>query len=139
MDNGKQTEFERETLSCKIKDHLWETNITDKWNINKVPNGGYLLAIAARILKEELPHKDPLTITGHYLHRTEHGSIDCHTEVLNTGKTFSTGVVKFMQKGVERIHFTATYTDFSLHRGPSHYEKKAPELPSPDECLLDDR
>jgi acyl-CoA thioesterase len=135
MDEKPVTDFERETLSLKKSDDLWEANITNNWSINKIPNGGYLIAIAARILKEKLPHKDPLTITGHYVHRTEHGPIDCHTEILNTGKNFSTGLVKFIQNGIERIHFTATYTDFSKHTGISHYEGEAPELPPPDDCV----
>lgn len=135
MGESKLTEFERETASQKQAPHLWEAKITDNWNINNVPNGGYLLAIAARILKEELPQKDPLTITGHYLHRAEHGAIDCQTEILHTGKNFSTGMVKFMQDGMERIHFTSTFTDFSKHGGPSHFEEDAPELPPPEDCL----
>ncbi len=135
MNKKRLADFKKEIISQKKSEHLWETQITDNWNINKVPNGGYLIAIAARILKEELPHKEPLTITGHYLHRVEHGSIDCHTEILHTGKNFSTGIVKFMQNGVERIHFTATLTDFSEHNGPSHSEGEAPELPPPESCI----
>ncbi len=134
MNGNIVTEFEKETTSNKKSDHLWEVNITDNWNINNVPNGGYLITIAARILKEELPHKDPLTITGHYLHRAEKGPIDCHVEILNTGKNFSTAMVKFMQNELERIHFTATFTDFAKHSGPSHHEGQAPDLPPPDTC-----
>ena len=130
-----QSRFEKEISSRKTGDRLWEANITDNWNINKIPNGGYLLAIAGRIFKEALPHKDPLTITGHYLSRSDHGIISCRSELLHAGRNFSTGEVRFMQSGVEKIHFTAIYTDFNRAEGLTHYETEAPELPPPSECV----
>jgi len=75
--------FLRDTAVTKIDENTWKAELTDSWNIGGVANGGYSMATAARALSEALEHKDPLSITGHYLSRVEPGKAELEIEKLN--------------------------------------------------------
>lgn len=57
--------FNQDTAVEKIADNLWRGQLSDDWCIGPVPNGGYVLAVAAKALSEALPHRDPLAFN-HY-------------------------------------------------------------------------
>ena len=46
------------------------------------------MSIAARALSDYLSHKDPLSITGHYLSVAEPGPVELHLEKLSEGKKY---------------------------------------------------
>ena len=93
------------------------------------------MATAARALSESLDHKDPLSITGHYLSRVEPGKALLEIEKLNIGKSVSTALLKFTQEGEERIRFTSCFTDFSKSKGDTLREVEAPDFPPIEECV----
>ena len=109
--------FLRDTAVSKVNENTWEAELTDDWNIGGVANGGYSMAPATRALSESLEHKDPLSITGHYLSRVEPGKALLQIEKLNMGRSVSTALLKFTQGGEERIRFTSCFTDFSKSKG----------------------
>ena len=59
--------FERSTRVQRVGPDHWTAEIHPGWRIGQVPNGGYVLAIAGRVLSEALPHPDPLTVHIAYL------------------------------------------------------------------------
>ena len=61
------SEFARSTVLRRIDDRVWESDFSADWCIGKVPNGGYTLALGAKVLGEALPHSDPLNVTAYYL------------------------------------------------------------------------
>ena len=127
--------FLRDTAVTKIDDNTWKAELTDSWNIGGVANGGYSMAIAARALSEALEHKDPLSITGHYLSRVEPGKAELEIEKLNIGRSVSTALLKFIQGGEERIRFTSCFTDFSKSKGDTLREVEAPNFPPIEDCI----
>ena len=50
------SEFYRDTAVERIDEDLWRGELVHGWRIGKVPNGGYVLAVAGRVLSEALPH-----------------------------------------------------------------------------------
>lgn len=128
-------EFTQDTAVTRISDTLWKGQITERWNIGSIPNGGYLMGIAAQVLSEGLPHPHPLTITGHYLDRGEVGDVDIQFEKIREGRSVSTGCAKLIQGGIERARFTATYSDLNRTQGETWIGSAPPAWPDPDRCL----
>jgi hypothetical protein len=126
--------FLKDTSVTKQDDQIYSGEVTEAWSIGGVANGGYSMSIAARALSDCLNHKDPLSITGHYLARAEPGPVTLEIEKLNEGRSLSTAVVKFIQKDQERIRFTASFTDFSKSKGENLSEREALNFPHIDEC-----
>ena len=127
--------FLSDTAVTQIDENTWEAKLTDSWSIGGVANGGYSMATAARALSESLDHKDPLSITGHYLSRVEPGKALLEIEKLNIGRSVSTAVLKFKQENQEKIRFTACFTDFSKSKGDTYMEREAPDFPLIEDCI----
>ena len=80
------------------------------------------MSIAARALSDFLVHKDPLSITGHYLSVAEPGPVELHLEKLSEGRSISNASVKFIQNGEEnKVH--SSFTDFEKSKGDTLYER----------------
>ena len=95
-----------------------------------VPNGGYVLAIAGRVLREALPHKDPLTVNAYYLAPTDLGPIDCRVELLRAGRNTTHAEVKMYQGGELKVQVTAAYTSMDHLQGENWSRDSRPEIPS---------
>jgi len=84
--------------------------VNPAWNIGANPNGGYLLALAAKAMQQCTPaHPDPLSITVHYLRPGLPGQpcrID--TQLLRSGRTLSTVRGTLRQDGQPRLELLAT-------------------------------
>lgn len=128
-------EFDQDIYTLKVGPNLWRGQVAPRWSIGDAPNGGYLMAIAGRVLSEFLPHPDPLSFTAHFLDKALPQQVDLEVTQLRTGRSVSTGVVRFLQEGVERARFTATYTDFDQVKGPNHMAAGPPKLPPPEQCI----
>ena len=127
--------FLNDTAVTRQDEFTYLGEVTDAWSIGGVPNGGYSMAIAARALSDCLEHKDPLSITGHYLSRAEPGPVILKIEKLSEGRSITTAVVRFIQSGKERIRFTASFTDFLKSSGDTLYEREPLKFPPISECI----
>lgn len=130
------SEFLTGTAVVPLENGQFEANLNDGWTIGTIANGGYMMATAARALAQVLPHPDPVTITGHFVDRGEVGTAQLHTEVIRQGNQFSTGCVRLMQQGRERVRFTATFGDLSAQSGASFSDDVMPEAPAPEHCVI---
>lgn len=131
------SEFAQDTAVAQIGHGRWRGVITPRWSIGDAPNGGYTMAMAVRALRDEMPHPDPLTITGHYLRRCDPGPVELVTEIVKAGRTTSTGEVRLHQDGQERLRVLASFADLAVG-GPSRLVGGPPELPPPDQCTTSD-
>ena len=127
--------FLNDTAVTRQDEFTYLGEVTDAWSIGGVANGGYSMAIAARALSDCLEHKDPLSITGHYLSRDEPGPVILKIEKLSEGRSITTAVVRFIQSGKERIRFTASFTDFLKSSGDTLYEREPLKFPPISECI----
>jgi acyl-CoA thioesterase len=83
--------------------------VSPAWNIGTNPNGGYLLALAARAMRQRTPAQpDPLSISVHYLRPGVSGQA-CHidTQLLRSGRTLSTVRGTLVQQGQPRLELLA--------------------------------
>ena len=132
------SEFWDDTRIERLGDDHLRANITDRWSVNGIPNGGYLMSIAARALREVLSHRDPLTITGHYVEKAAVGPADLLVEVIREGNTVSTAALRLVQEGKERVRFTATYGDLADTSGVTWVGDKPPAIEK-EKCLTSPR
>ncbi len=128
------SQFAIETAVTRVAENLWQAQFHEGWRVGQVPNGGYVMAVAGRVLAEALPHPDPLSVNAYYLAPTSIGPVDCQVEVLRTGRGTSFAQVKLVQEGQVRVAVTAAYTDLAQLRGEDWSARGRPEFPPWDEC-----
>ena len=128
------SQFAKETAVERVGDMLWRGELCQGWRVGSVPNGGYVLAVAGRALSEALPHKDPLSVSAFYLAPTALGPVDCHIDVLRSGRTTTFAEVKMYQEGELKVQVTAAYTDLGSLQGENWSSSPRPLYPSWDEC-----
>jgi acyl-CoA thioesterase len=109
------------------------------WNIGAHPNGGYLLALAARALQLRTPHHpDALSVTVHYL-RPGLPGLPCRidTQLLRSGRTLSTLRATLVQQGHPRLELLAAMGDLGAAdaAAPPRLALPVPDMPPPEACL----
>lgn len=128
------SQFARDTAVEQVTDRLWRGELVAGWRVGAVPNGGYVLAVAGRALREALPHPDPLTISAYYLSPTALGPVDCQVEVLRQGRNTSFAEVRMLQQGQLKVKVVAAYTDLDSLQGESWTSVERPEYPPWQDC-----
>lgn len=111
----------------------WGAEVSDRWDIGLVPNGGYVLSIALAAMRAEVPHPHPLTVTAHYLGPCRTGPAEVEVEVVKSGRTLSTATARLVQEGRERLLVLASFGDLGAAVGPTLVTAVAPDIPQPDE------
>lgn len=117
---------------------LRRADLATGWDMGGVPNGGYLMSVAARALLAEAARPDPLTLTCHYLAPARMGPIEIATEILRAGRRHTTGTAIVRQDGSEIARVMGTLADLSAAPASTrHYSAVTPpEIPPPDDCVL---
>jgi hypothetical protein len=136
------SEFDRDTAVAPRpgEPDAYDADLSAGWTIIRAVNGGYLLALVGRALREALPHPDPITITAHYLTASEPGPAVIRTETVRAGRTMSTGQASLYQRDedgreVERIRVVAAYGDLAALPDDVRTAAKPPSMPAYDECV----
>jgi hypothetical protein len=134
------SEFDRDTAVTLRAPGIYDAELSAGWTIISAVNGGYLLALLGRALGEALPHRDPFTVSAHYLSASQPGPAVIRTDVVRTGRTLSTGQASLFQYGedgaeVERIRVLATYGDLDALPDDVRTSAKPPAMPPLQDCL----
>ena len=109
--------------------------MSHRWDTVGPPNGGFLLALAARALARTVPFPDPVTLTGHFLRPSRHTPVELHVESIRTGSAHATATGRLLQGGKELLRTLATFSDLGAVSGPTASGARPPALPPPEECL----
>tara|TARA_R110001592_G_scaffold363398_2_gene688043 strand:- start:110834 stop:111622 length:789 start_codon:yes stop_codon:yes gene_type:complete len=128
------SQFAQDTAVEQVGENQWHGEVRAGWRIGVVSNGGYVLAIAGRVLSEALPHSDPLSVNAFYLAPTVLGTIDCQLELLRAGRNTTHASIKMFQGGELKVQVTAAYCDLSALSGESWSAKPRPEYPPWEQC-----
>lgn len=132
-----QSRFERDTAVVEVGDGRYEANIDPGWAVieGAAPNGGYVMALAARAMRAPLPHPDPITLTAHYLTPPQPGPVAIEVEVVRSGGRHSTVAAKVLQEGRERVRLLGTFTHLGAAEGPTRVDRRRPELGPIEDCV----
>jgi len=130
-------QFDQETAVNATGPGSWSTTISSAWNIGENPNGGYLLSPLLRALGAESPHPDPVSVTTHFL-RPGIGDAPAEltSELLRTGRTFSTLRGSLTQGAKVRLQMLATFGDLSAGAAEHDFAPSPPDMPAPEDCPL---
>jgi hypothetical protein len=134
------SEFDRDTAVTLRGEGVYDAELSAGWTIIQAVNGGYLLAMLGRALREALPHSDPFSVTAHYLTASVPGPAVIRTQAVRTGRTLSTGgasLFQFAEDGteVERIRVLATYGDLDGLSDDVRTSAEPPAIPPREHCL----
>jgi hypothetical protein len=139
------SEFDRDTAVAPRTGEpgTYDAELSAGWTIISAVNGGYLLAVVGRALREALPHPDPLTITAHYLTASVPGPAVVRTGTVRAGRSLSTGQASLFQTGddgreVERIRVLAGYGDLDGLPDDVRTAAAPPRMPGYADCVSSD-
>ena len=128
------SQFARDTAVERVGENLWRGYLHEGWRIGAVPNGGYVMAVAGRVLSQALDHRDPLSVNAFYLAPTVLGPIDCRVELLRRGRNTTHATLQMFQLGELKVQVTAAYTDLAALAGETWSAKPRPLYPPWEEC-----
>lgn len=126
--------FDQDTRSAPLDAGRLALDISGRYDIGTVPNGGYVLAAAARALCAATQRPDVLTITAHYLNPVRAGSATLGVDVTPGGRRTACAGAVLEQNGAVCTRFLATCTDLSRHAGVSWTDAAPPSLPPFAQC-----
>ncbi|WP_327288574.1 thioesterase family protein [Streptomyces sp. NBC_01198] len=136
------SEFDRDTAVVARTDEpgTYDSELSAGWTIIRAVNGGYLLAVVARALRDALPHPDPISVTAHYLTASQPGPAVIRTETVRAGRTMSTGQASLFQRDeqgreVERIRVIAAYSDLAALPDDVRTTATPTAMPSYEDCV----
>lgn len=128
-------DFEQDTQFSPAENGRCAFALSDRWNVGPIPNGGYLIAAAAKAMSRAVSHPDPLTVTGHYLRPATPGQASFVVTPVKQGGTFDNAEASLLQDGSERCRFLAAFGTLDAIRGPSWRSEEPPALAPPEACV----
>ncbi len=128
-------EFDEATAVAARDDGGWRGTLAEGWDINGVPNGGYLLSLVAAGLRESAGRPDPLTVSMHFLRPSAPGVVDLDVHPGRQGARHATVAGTARQGETAVAQAVATFTDLSTAGDPHRVDLEPPELPDPGECV----
>ncbi len=89
--DSSPTPFDTDTAVTLTAPGSYTAALAERWNVVLGPNGGYLAAVVARAMTEEVddPARGLRSITVHYLRRPEFGPVSVDVEILRSGRSLS--------------------------------------------------
>lgn len=129
------SELDDDTSVSPLGQGVWQASVSPRWNVGSAPNGGYLLAIAARAVLADAGRPDPLSITAHYVSPPEPGALQVAVETVRSGRRYATLAGALRQGESERVRVLAAVGDLGAMQGPTRVATEAPAVPGPADCV----
>ena len=117
----------------RIGENRFEIDISSDWNII-APNGGYLMAIAGKVISTLSDSQIPLSMTAYYHKPTSPGHAELIVDRIIQNKRTFTAKVSLIQKNAVVISYTGMFTPKNAFGGMTFVQKQ-PKLPDPSECI----
>ncbi|MEO6626884.1 MAG: thioesterase family protein [Burkholderiaceae bacterium] len=129
-------QFDNDTRMVALEQGRMAGHVHAVWSIGSNPNGGYLLSLAVAALREAASaHRDPLSVTAHYLRPALAGqACTVNTTMVRSGRSLSTLRGTLTQDGAARIEVLAALGDLA-EQAPPVLTVAAPQIPAPEACV----
>jgi acyl-Coa thioesterase superfamily protein/acyl-CoA thioesterase superfamily protein len=133
-------EFDRATESTLISEGTFAAEIEDGWDINGNANGGYLLALAVRAMRDASGRPDPISVTAHYLAPGKPGPVTIETATVKAGRQLATMTGSMHSGEREILRVLGAFGDVgAMSAGFSNVVGAPPDLPPVDQCVVRDQ
>jgi acyl-coenzyme A thioesterase PaaI-like protein len=114
----------------------YSVTVDPGWTIGSRPNGGYLLACAARAALTVTGQPHPLAVSCHYLASPSTGPAELAARALRNGRSVSSAEVILHQQGQPCLAALVSAGRLEPGAEPGwRADGQPPELPAVDECL----
>jgi acyl-CoA thioesterase len=129
--------FTQDTAVEAVGPDRYRGRIDPGWSVvdRRAPNGGYVMALAARAMRTGLPHPDPVSLTAYFLAPPDPGVVDIEVELVRSGRRHTTVAATLTQDGRQQTRLLGTFADLAQAEGPDHLELTPPRLPPIEDCL----
>ena len=131
--------FDDETGIEPLGDGRFATRLTSAWNIGESANGGYALSPVLRSLRDVGGHRDPISVTTHFLRPVQIAGdaspAEVRSDAIRRGRTTSVARGTLVHDARERLTVVAAFGDLGDVSGESDITRPAPCIPEPDHCL----
>lgn len=129
--------FARDTAVERLDDRRFRGRIDPGWSVvdGAAPNGGYVMALAARAMREVAGKPDPVTLTAHFLAPPEPGEVAVEVEVLRSSRRHTTVMARLLQNGEEQTRLLGAFADLGRAQGLTRVDLPEPDLPPLEACL----
>ncbi len=132
--------FDEQTAVIADGPGRWRCELHAGWQVGGGLNGGYLLAVIGRALREALPGKpDPLAVSAYYCSASVAGPAEVRVDVRREGGSTATASAELVQvvEGREEVRIAALATYGDLDRLPTAVDTTAtpPAMPPREECV----
>ena len=135
------TEFDRATAVEAAGESRWTFTVDEGFTVGPKPNGGYLLAVAARaagitVGEAGAEHRDPLAASAHYLRAPDPGPAEVTVEVLRTGRGASQALATISQDGRRCVEAAFTLGTLGEDADPAVWSQlPPPAIAAREECV----
>ena len=106
----------------------------ERWCWAGVPNGGFLLSMAAKAMVDQLAHQDPVSVSATFVSRTELDAVQANVEVLGQSKNLSQATAQLVQSGQVRVQAVGLFGDLASRKGVDFCDVAMPNIPPPEDC-----
>jgi acyl-CoA thioesterase len=114
----------------------WTARVDPGWSVAGRPNGGYLLALAARAAVAAAGQPHPLAVSAHFLSPADPGPAELEIRRLRAGRSLSTAEVTLVQGDAARLAALVTAGRIDPGAAPGWRRASGPAgLPPPEDCL----
>jgi len=128
-------QFDQDIMLEPAKPNSFLGAITDNWSINGVPNGGYLMAIAAHAMLQCSEMNATPIITANFLNRCEPGAATVSIERMSRSRQFDRFQTRLCQKEKEKIRAFGTFASDKNECILERDEVEAPEITGWQDCV----
>ena len=98
----------------------FSATISDRWGIGGGhANGGYVLSVCLRALRQVLGKPDPLAVAAFFQRRVLPGPAEVLVDAGRSGRRLATGEARLLQGGQELVRVVASFADLSQASGPT--------------------
>lgn len=111
----------------------------ERWTMGPgFAHGGYLMSVALAAGMRHSTHRDPVTMSAHFLRPGKVGEARVESSVLKAGRTLSTVRTDIVQGDSTRVATLTTFGDLSGAGSIAFRSIADPNLPPPGECVTAD-
>lgn len=127
--------FDKDIEIVELGDSLSRGTVSENWLINGNPNGGYLMALAAKAMLNRSAKKSIPIMTVNYISRCVPGDVEFHVDVISESTQFNRLQARIIQEGKERFRAWGTFADEKIECVLDRYETTVPELAPLESCV----
>jgi acyl-CoA thioesterase len=127
--------FDQDTALTPLDKERFATRISADWSINRIPNGGYLMALLARAMGQCSDKQVTPIVTANFMARCRPGAAEIRVAPITASAQFSRLQAHLFQDGEEKIRALGTFARSNDSCPIERYESGPPQIAPRERCF----